>query len=197
MSRRHDFLERFLAEQRAKMANRLIAPQYRQGRILDVGCGDQPFFLLKTQFSEKYGLDRLLQEESLGQWQKDGIILSKCDLEKQQTMPFADEYFDVVTMLAVFEHLEKGKLAAQLKEIWRVLKPGGLFVMTTPAAWADVILKTMSFLRAINSVLYEEHKDTYNFVKITAILETAGFVKEKMRLGYFELCMNIWATARK
>ena len=39
-------LEKFLSAQRCRMANRLIEPQHRQGRVLDVGCGSYPFFCL-------------------------------------------------------------------------------------------------------------------------------------------------------
>jgi hypothetical protein len=37
-------IEGFLAKQRASMANRLISGSHRKGRILDIGCGEWPFF---------------------------------------------------------------------------------------------------------------------------------------------------------
>jgi Methylase involved in ubiquinone/menaquinone biosynthesis len=36
-------------------------------------------------------------------------------------------------MLAVFEHIEPFKIENSLKEIYRILKPGGRFILTTPA----------------------------------------------------------------
>ncbi|MDP2947815.1 MAG: hypothetical protein Q8N88_06895, partial [Nanoarchaeota archaeon] len=50
-------LEKYLAKKRAHMANKLIPESLRRGRILDVGCGETPFFLLNTKFNEKYGID--------------------------------------------------------------------------------------------------------------------------------------------
>ena len=43
--------------------------------------------------------------------------------------PFEDEYFDSVVCLETIEHVDDRKCC---KEIWRVLKPGGLAVISTP-----------------------------------------------------------------
>lgn len=46
-------------------------------------------------------------------------------------LPFADASFDWVCAYDVIEHIEED--AAALREIWRVLKPGGKFHLTVPA----------------------------------------------------------------
>lgn len=60
--------------------------------------------------------------------------------------PFADDTFDEVHAYEVMEHLgQQGdfkRFFADFSEIWRVLKPGGFFVGTSPAwnspwAWGD------------------------------------------------------------
>ena len=56
-------------------------------------------------------------------------------------MPFEDNYFDAVSMLAVFEHIEPDCLVDIHRDIYRILKPGGVYVMTTPAFWTDGILR--------------------------------------------------------
>lgn len=58
ITRGYGLLERFLAKKRAQKANELIPQLYRKGRILDIGSGAYPFFLLTTSFSEKFGVDR-------------------------------------------------------------------------------------------------------------------------------------------
>lgn len=194
----HDvgLLEGFLSRQRGKMADRLIPADSRQGRLLDVGCGEHHRFLKSTQFAHKYGLDRLAAR-SQQEPGPDAVTRLDCDIEKVDRFPFDDGYFDIVTMLAVFEHIDPARLVHLMAEIKRVLKPGGLCVLTTPAAWTDAVLRTLAALRLVDPAMIDEHKDAYSHAKIAAILERAGFARDRMRFGYFEMFMNVWATARK
>ncbi|MBI5681771.1 MAG: hypothetical protein HZC45_01145 [Deltaproteobacteria bacterium] len=59
VTRGYGLLGKLLAHQRSNLANRLIPPSTRNGRILDIGCGFYPLFLLSTEFSEKYGFDKV------------------------------------------------------------------------------------------------------------------------------------------
>lgn len=177
------------------MAERLIPAASRTGRVLDLGCGEHPRFLLTTRFAEKYGLDRLAGAD--GDAPDNGIRRVDCDIEKADCLPFGDDYFDVVTMLAVFEHIEPDRLVTLVAEIRRVLKPGGLYILTTPAVWTDGLLRLMAKLRLVNPILFNEHKDAYNHTKISRVLERGGFATDDMRFGFFELFMNIWAAAQK
>jgi SAM-dependent methyltransferase len=197
ITRGYGFLEGFLAKQRCRMANSLICPAYRRGRILDIGCGAYPFFLLNTEFSNKYGLDKVMAEVSRNRIYDRDVTLLNYDIEKENTLPFPAGYFDIVTMLAVFEHIEPERLPEMVIEIHRVLRKDGMFIITTPAEWTDRLLRFMAKLRLVSPVEIEEHKDAYSHSRISAILQQANFSKEKLRLGYFELFMNIWATATK
>ncbi|MND04561.1 hypothetical protein D3C83_249020 [compost metagenome] len=55
----------------------------------------------------------------------------------------------------------------------------------------------MGMLGMVNSVLLAEHKDGYTHAKIARILRSGGFSAEELKFGYFEMFMNIWATANK
>src|SRR5687768_5097855 len=114
-------LEPFLARQRARQANRLIPDRLRSGRILDIGCGSFPYFLAHTSFQEKYAID---QQPPAGDGSPD-IRWHTLDLNSAPDLPFEDQYFSVVTMLAVVEHLDPASLVLLLCEIRRVLVPGG------------------------------------------------------------------------
>lgn len=197
VTRGYGFLERFLAKQRVKIANKLIPSTHSKERILDIGCGTYPLFLLNTEFSEKFGLDRVVQEDYGKHFQNHKITFVNHDIEKEDKIPFDSGYFDVVTMLAVFEHIEPKRLVKILGEIHNILRPGGMYIMTTPAAWTDSLLRLMAKLRLVSPVEIEEHKDAYSHSKISSILQEAGFSREKLRFGYFEMFMNIWATAIK
>ena len=197
VTRGQGLLEGFLAKRRSNMANKLIPADYRQGRILDIGCGSYPLFLLNTDFSTKHGLDKAMQEDYRRIMQSHGIILTNHDIEKSNKLPFDDEYFNIITMLAVFEHIQEQTSTKLLNNIYRILKPGGMYIMTTPSVWTDNLLRFMAKLRLVSSVEIEEHKTLYNHVKICSILEEANFSKEKLRFGYFEMFMNMWVTATK
>ncbi len=49
-----------------------------------------------------------------------------------QALPYADASFDGVVMLDVLEHLPSGTESRALAEVSRVLRPGGLWVLSTP-----------------------------------------------------------------
>jgi SAM-dependent methyltransferase len=192
VTRGHGFLEEFLAHKRIRQAERLIADEARSGRILDVGCGSFPLFLQTTRFAEKYGLDRVVPPELNGS----GLNLLEHDIGHETSLPFDSGFFDLVTMLAVFEHIERPVLVNLLREVRRVLKPGGMYVMTTPAAGTQGILNMMARLRLVSLVEVGEHKGLYSHDQIVALLEEAGFETAMTQMGSFEAGMNLWVRAR-
>jgi SAM-dependent methyltransferase len=195
VTRGYGLLEGLLAKKRAWMANSFISPYLRQGRILDIGCGSFPYFLKNTEFAEKYGIDKTVSDMTIEGLKEENIILSNDDIEKEGRIPFDDGYFDVVTMLAVIEHIELERLDGIIGEVCRILKSGGLLIITTPASWTDGLLRFMARIHLVSPVEIEEHKATYTPQNIISILEHAGFAEDRIRTGYFELFMNIWAVA--
>ena len=193
VTRGSGLLEGFLARQRAHRANSLIPEAARAGRILDVGCGSYPAFLLNTRFAERYGVDRV----AIADVGNAGVKLVAHDIAGGTGLPFESDFFDVVTMLAVFEHIEASALRRLLEEIQRVLRPGGMFVMTTPARWTEEMLKIMSSLKLVSHEEIGEHKAQYSRGEIVSALTAAGFDPAHIRHGTFELGMNLWAAAQK
>ena len=59
-----------------------------------------------------------------------GLHVTRCDIETE-AVPFADETFDVVLFNELFEHLRINPVFT-LKEAYRVLKPAGLLLLSTP-----------------------------------------------------------------
>ncbi|MDI6743447.1 MAG: class I SAM-dependent methyltransferase [Smithella sp.] len=59
-----------------------------------------------------------------------GQPVDMVDLNVDKKLPYQDNMFDIVTATEVVEHLEDFR--AILREIYRVLKPGGICVLTTP-----------------------------------------------------------------
>ncbi len=197
VTRGHGLLEGFLARKRAAMANSLIPSECRRGRILDVGCGPHPYFLLNTEFQEKYGLDQAVDPLTLERKIIQSIDLQRCSIAESERLSFADNFFDVVTMLAVFEHISPPLLLHSVTEIRRILKRGRPFIVTTPAWWTDGLLRLLARLGLVSGTEIEDHKDAYTPAKIVDILEGSGFPRAQIRSGYFELGMNIWVRAEK
>jgi SAM-dependent methyltransferase len=166
----------------------------RSGRILDVGFGSFPLFLSQTRFAERYGLDR---EVPAGLADHPDLHLIAHDLEHKRELPFESNFFTVVTLLAVFEHLDTPVLLDLLLEIRRVLVQGGIFVMTTPADWTAGVLKALSRMRLVSGDEVGEHRDQYSRGEILDLLQRGGFERGTVDIGSFELGMNLWARARR
>lgn len=197
VTRGNGVLETFLSKQRSLMANKLISINQRKGRVLDIGSGSYPLNLINTIFNDKYAIDKFLNEDHKKIDECKDINFFNFDLEKETILPFNDNYFDVVTMLAVFEHIEKDKLIPIILEIKRVLKNDGSYILTVPAYWTDKLLVILSKIGLVSKEEVEEHKDSYTHKKIFYYLNKSGFSNENIRVGYFELFMNLWVVAKK
>jgi len=182
---------------RARKANQFIPRSHRQGRILDIGCGYYPYFLINTEFSERHRFDRLNRDNGDKIMRRHGVHLHSFDIEKDGPFFFEDEYFDVVTMLAVLEHIHPDKLKHVLREIHRILKPGGRYILTTPVVWTEPLLRLMARLNLVSHEELDEHKITYTPRSIALMLEEGGFERRNIRVGTFEAFMNVYAVATK
>jgi ubiquinone/menaquinone biosynthesis C-methylase UbiE len=190
VTRGEGLLEGLLARKRAVKANELLK-QVEKGIILDIGCGSYPYFLLSAPFDIKHGIDYSLTTTKI----------KNLKLEKRNVagkpLSFKDNHFDAITMLAVFEHIEHDKLKDVLREIRRVLKKNGVFIITTPAPWSDKLLHQMAKIGLISSEEIHEHKHNLSHKKIKDYLVETGFLKDKIKNGYFEGFMNMWFRAEK
>lgn len=72
-------------------------------------------------------------DRAIERLRKDLRLGEKAQIGFCQAMPFPDEYFDVVVMSEVLEHLDEEVFEATLAEVKRVLRPGGRFIGTVPA----------------------------------------------------------------
>jgi SAM-dependent methyltransferase len=192
-TRSFGLLENLLAKKRAEISEKFIEEKMRNGRILDVGCGFFPFFLSTIEFKEKYGLDKAIDKEK---FPNKNIKLTELNLEEEK-IPYQDNYFDTIVMLAVFEHIGPESLNFVLKEIHRVLKKGGIFILTTPSPWSVPILWSLSRIKIISQVEIDDHKSNYSTNSLKELIRQAGFFQNKIKTLYFEIFLNRWLTAKK
>lgn len=106
-----------------------LLAQYDHPRILDVGCGTG----YNMEYMKQHGYDRMsgldFSPEALTFCHSRGLFSVVCG--DGTLPPFADSSFDVVTALDMIEHVEDDNQA--LRELGRILKPGGSLVIFTPA----------------------------------------------------------------
>jgi len=121
------------------------------GKLLDFGCGRKPYENL-FHVSQYIGIDM----EKTGHEHEN----SKIDIYYDgKNIPFPDESFDSVFCSEVFEHVFN--LSEVLPEIKRILKKGGMMLLTVPFCW-------------------NEHEIPYDFGRYTSfgikhILVNSGF----------------------
>jgi 2-polyprenyl-3-methyl-5-hydroxy-6-metoxy-1,4-benzoquinol methylase len=114
-----------------KQACRLIytpPPKSHMGRILDVGCGSGVYLhILKKHGWDVYGVE--MSAKAVGfATEKMGLPNIRCGTLEEAKYP--GEFFEVVLMSHVIEHLFDP--VRTLHEINRILKKGGLLIITTP-----------------------------------------------------------------
>lgn len=146
---------------------------YREcNRLLDIG----------------FGAGTVLEAASKLEWNVFGLEVSRPAVDRARKRGFEvfhgglvearypDHYFDVITSSEILEHLSDPN--ADLREIARILRPGGMFWATTPSSTG------LSFrLMKLNwSVLSPpEHIQLYSRKGVRMMLENAGFSKITLR----------------
>lgn len=103
-------------------------------RILDVGCGDGSFISRFKEFCQVYGVD--ISQNAVRLATEAGVNAQRVDASSER-LPFENEYFDLVYMGDIIEHLIDPDFA--INEVARVMKPTAFLVLSTPnlASWLN------------------------------------------------------------
>jgi SAM-dependent methyltransferase len=112
---------------------RLTEKQLKDFRFLDYGCGDGKYFQhlrdlgLQTEYIHGVELSRKRVERchNIG-------FSHAIHLQKDDKLPYPDQFFDVINLMEVIEHIPRSRAVETLTEIRRVLAPKGILLISTP-----------------------------------------------------------------
>jgi len=147
------------------------------GTVLEIGCGEGYGIKILAPHAEKYfAIDKFNTEI-------DPEFKGKHNIDfRQMVIPpldgFADNTFDYVVSFQVIEHIKKDDWL--IKEIVRVLKPGGKLILTTPNIKTSLTRNPWHVreytLEQFRNLLTQQFKDVAN---------KGGYGNEKV-MSYYE-----------
>jgi len=158
----------------------LAMENFEDKKILDIGCSYGWFEkFIGKKAKEIIGID--LYEKDLKIAEKE-VNLKNIKFEKGSALDlkkFKENYFDIVAMFDVIEHIPKYTEELALKEIKRILKKNGKLLISTPAN---------NFSNFFDPAWYFGHRH-YSKEKIKYIFENSGFSIDKIEIkgGFWEL----------
>lgn len=175
-------LDKIIARVRVAKVQKLINSEIK---LLDLGCGYNGD-LINTLSSKQNAVGMDLSVNPKMKNLKSGRVDRK--------LPFNDASFDVVTALAIIEHVDDP--GTMLDEVFRVLKKGGKVVITTPSLMGKLPLEIMARLGLISKTEIDDHKRYYTKNTLYQALVDAGFTK--VQVNHFGiLWLNLFAKATK
>ena len=148
---------------RYKIVNRFLDGAY--SGILDVGCGSSKIIQsLPGAVGLDFSLRKLRYVRTTNPLVVHGSVLA---------LPFKNESFDIVLCSQVIQHIPETDVA--IKELLRVLKPGGRFILGTSdfGSWQWPLIEGV-YKRMIPDGYAEEHIDPLTRENVVAMVEGMG-----------------------
>lgn len=174
-------------------------------KILDLGCGTGRLSNSLLQISDQvYGVDVSEEVLKIAKTKYPQLKLTKSEVTN---LPYQDNYFDLIIINGSLHHFFA--VEDTLKEVHRVLRAGGLFVLLGEPnkkyfklynpffyCWAlsRIFIKIANLFRATKSIvpeLIEPEAENYSPAKLKKQIIQAGFdVKEFYTYDYFHRFAN-------
>lgn len=140
----------------------------RDGDVLDIGCGAGNMIHHLKRYGRVKGVE--VDARPVAMAQQRGYDVRQGDAT--QRLPFDDASFDLVTVLDVIEHVKEDE--AIMREAARVLRPGGVLAVSTPA---------FQWLWSYNDVL-NGHVHRYTPRELQTRIARAGLRVKRITFGF-------------
>lgn len=182
----------FMARRSVETHAQFLLPHLKPGlRLLDIGCGPGTISIGLAKavapgevIAVDLGTSQI--EEARKCVSDAGLSNIRFQCESVYSLPFRDGEFDVVFAHAVFEHLKEPMSA--LREIRRVLKPGGLIALRSPDWGGFIIAPETSGLSAAiqryTDVQTSNGGDVHVGRKFPGLVRSAGFKTKAFSASY-------------
>jgi SAM-dependent methyltransferase len=198
----------FRQHSRFRVELEALAARWRRGKLINVGCAHGPDFIPFKESFELYGVDYSREMLALAK-KYAGKNEIKLDLQEAdaRSLPFADNFFDDAIAIAIYHHIEEseGRLKA-VKELHRVLKPGGEAFITVWNRWQPRHwFRRKSFMLPWKTKEGKFYRFYYLFTygELERLVKKAGFIvlksfpENRYRLPIKTFSRNICVLAKK
>lgn len=171
--------EKFATHQREpffEIAKELISPE---NKVLDIGAGDGSFAAF-CQNKEIFLLDGNKESVNYLKTKFNNVVLGNLPL-----LPYSDQFFDLIHMSHVIEHLQPQKVYDTLKEMNRCCKPGGALVISAPLMW-EGFYNDLSHVKPYNPLIFQKYLCAGDNFSLTRKKITDQFSVERLQYRFQE-----------
>jgi ubiquinone/menaquinone biosynthesis C-methylase UbiE len=151
-------------------------------RILDVACGAGSLLrqlALVFPGDHLYGVDLSPYYVDVARDRLRGVPNLTLAAENAESLPWRDGYFDALVSVYLFHEIPKDVRRTVLREMWRVLKPGGSLVIEDSAQYAEAS-EIASYLDAFSREMHEPYYRGYLQDDLAEALRETGFVVDEV-----------------
>ena len=152
-------------------------------KLLDVGCGTGTLLLLaKKRFPEiemaGVDIDKKVLDIARKKFAEENLTIKFVETGAQK-LPFPNSHFTVVVSTLIFHHLPTKIKKSAIREIYRVLKKNGRFLLADFGKKQGFILPLLNFVTKIFKLPeHETLQDNLNGLNTVFMTDAGFYIKE-------------------